>query len=254
MIINPYRFSSFSNTHSISLDGIDAYVDCGTNGSINFDNTDTFSFSLWVKRNTFTNSDVILSKMNPSGNRRGYFINLSTSNKIVFMLRRDTSFTSQRIIVKSTTLINNSDWHHIAITYDGTSTINSIKLYVDGQREALTEVSGGPIGSILSSGTTPTLIGALKPGTPPTLPAATFLDEVAIFGSVLTDGGVSTGQTAGGQIAEIYNGGTPNDLTSLSPISWWRFEEGSGTSVADSGSASNTGTVENTATFSTDVP
>ena len=35
---------NFTNTYSISLDGIDAYVDCGTNGSINFDNTDTFSF------------------------------------------------------------------------------------------------------------------------------------------------------------------------------------------------------------------
>ena len=231
-------------------------MDCGTNGSINFDNTDTFSFSLWVKRNTFTTSDVILSKMNPSGNRRGYFINLSpnTSNKIVFMLRRDTSFTSQRIIVKSTTLINDSDWHHIAITYDGTSTINSIKLYVDGQRDALTEVSGGPIGSILSSGTTPTLIGALTPGTPPTLPAATFLDEVAIFGSVLTDGGVSEGQTAGGQIADIYNSGVPNDLTSLSPISWWRFEEGSGTTAIDSGTGGNNGTLINGTAYSTDVP
>ena len=61
------------------------------------------------------------------------------------------------------------------------------------------------------------------------------MDEFAIWSSALTASNVST----------IYNSGTPNDISSLSPVLWYRFEEGSGTSVADSGSGSLTGTLTN---------
>ena len=79
--------------------------------------------------------------------------------------------------------------------------------------------------------------------TTPLLPANGNLDEVAVFGSELSASDVTA----------IYGTGVPNDITDLNPISWWRFEEGSGTTAADSGSASNTGTLDN-AVFSTNVP
>ena len=47
-----------------------------------------------------------------------------------------------------------------------------------------------------------------------------MVDEVAIFDSALTD------------IASIYNNGRPGDLTSLSPVSWWRMGEDAFASVA----------------------
>ena len=70
------------------------------------------------------------------------------------------------------------------------------------------------------------------------------MDEFAIWSSALTASNVTT----------LYNSGVPNDISSLSPVLWYRFEEGSGTSVADSGSGSLTGTLVNGAAFSTDVP
>lgn len=249
-IIAP-QTSSFTNTHSILLDGIDAYVDCGSNGTLNFERTDSFSFSFWVKRNSTGTNDVMVARQNATGNQRGYFVNLNTSDRLVIQLRRDTSNNSQRLNVQSTTLINTTNWYHIAITYDGTSTVNSFKMYIDGERDVITN----KLGTLSASIQVPSAvfcIGSLHTGV--AAAADALMDEIAVFDSVLTDGGVSEGQTAGGEIAEIYNSGTPNDLTSLSPISWWRFEEGSGTSATDSGSASNTGTLENTATFSTDVP
>tara|TARA_R100000655_G_scaffold95328_1_gene137227 strand:+ start:39 stop:788 length:750 start_codon:yes stop_codon:yes gene_type:complete len=54
-------------------------------------------------------------------------------------------------------------------------------------------------------------------------------------------------------ISAIYNSGLPSDLSSLSPLTWWRFEEGSGTTATDSGSGGNNGTLVN-GTYSTDVP
>ncbi len=242
-IIAP-QTDSFINTYSIELDGIDAYVDCGSASNLNFERTDAFSYSLWVKRNSFGTNHVVLGKMNPTGNRRGMFFNLNTADVIVIMLRTDTSTTNQRLLWKGTTTITDSNWHHLVFTYDGSSTIGGGKIYIDGIVDTLDGGSGGALTATIQN-TSPFLIGALS--TSPLLPADAFIDEVAVFNSELSASNVTS----------IYNGGgsgKPGDLSSLSPVSWWRFEEGSGTSASDSGSASNTGTLENSATFSTDVP
>ena len=84
-----------------------------------------------------------------------------------------------------------------------------------------------------------------------------MFDEVAIFNTALSDGGgLSIGDTAGGDIATLYNSGTPGDLSSFNPTSWWRMGDNnsSGTTITDQGSEGNDGTLVNGPTFSTDVP
>ena len=84
------------------------------------------------------------------------------------------------------------------------------------------------------------------------------IDEVALYQSTLSDGGVtSTGTTATGDVADIYNSGVPTDLTSYSPVGWWRMgdnDSGTGTTVTDQGSGGNDGTLTNSPTFSIDAP
>ena len=87
------------------------------------------------------------------------------------------------------------------------------------------------------------------------------VDEAALWTSALSDGSVSVGSTAGGDIATIYNSGLPSDITSLSPIGWWRMgdsDSGSGTTVTDIGAGVGgttvDGTLSNGASFVTDVP
>ncbi len=71
--------------------------------------------------------------------------------------------------------------------------------------------------------------------------------EIAIFNSELS----------ATDITSIYNGdgtGLPGDLSEFSSlVSWWRFEEGSGTTATDSGTGGNNGTIDG-ATYQTDVP
>ena len=63
-------------------------------------------------------------------------------------------------------------------------------------------------------------------------------------------------------VTAIYNSGVPTDLTSDSGnydnsgdlIGYWRMEENTGTSIADSSTNSNTATLTNGPTFSTDTP
>ena len=69
------------------------------------------------------------------------------------------------------------------------------------------------------------------------------LDEIAIWNS---------DQSA--NVSSIYNSGAPNDISSLNPLHWWRFEEGSGSTATDSGSGGNDGTLVNDVVFEEDVP
>ena len=73
-----------------------------------------------------------------------------------------------------------------------------------------------------------------------------LIDEVAIWNS---------DQSA--NVSAIYNSGTPDDLTSLSPVHWWRMgdnDSGTGSSITDQGSAGVDATLVNGASFSSDVP
>ena len=70
------------------------------------------------------------------------------------------------------------------------------------------------------------------------------MDEFSIFDKSLT----------AQEASDIWNSGVPSNISSLSPLHWWRNEEGSGTTVANSGSSSNVLTLENGLNFSTDVP
>ena len=74
-----------------------------------------------------------------------------------------------------------------------------------------------------------------------------LIDEVAIFNSALS----------ASDITAIYNSGTPDDLSSYSPVGWWRMGDndgGTGTTITDQGSGGNDGTLTNGPTFSTTVP
>jgi hypothetical protein len=73
------------------------------------------------------------------------------------------------------------------------------------------------------------------------------IDEVAIWDSALS----------ASDITSIYNSGVPNDISSLSPVAYYRMGDndgGTGTTITDQGSGGNDGTLTNGPTFLTDVP
>ena len=77
-------------------------------------------------------------------------------------------------------------------------------------------------------------------------------DEMAVWDEALT----------AAEIAAVYNSGTPIGLTSdagdyassANLMGWWRFEENTGTSIADSSTKSNVATLVNGTAFSSDNP
>jgi len=153
-----------------------------------------------------------------------------------------------------TSIAQDTNWHHFAVTVKQDSSNVLSSMYLDG-------VSGGTntVAATLSNFVPANnlFVGKRNRPTKAELHFVGLIDEVSIIGSALSDGGVSSGETAGGDIATLYNSGVPADISSFSPVGWWRMgdnDSGSGTTITDQGSGSNDGTLTNGPTFSSTVP
>jgi hypothetical protein len=217
---------SFSNTKSIELDGIDNYVDTPT---INLGSTNTFTF--WVKSSS-TNQGGLFGDNNASS-LYALFWTPSTNNIYFRLGNGDSGYWGLQV---ASGLLSDANWHHHCLTRNGTT----LNYYIDAVLQ--TNVINNTLNASAGTVTTFENFGARSDGT---LPLTGNLDEVAVFNSELSASDVTT----------IYNGGVPNDINSLSPLSWWRCgDNDTSPTLTDNGSGGNDGTMTNFSTFSTDVP
>jgi|GEM_PF-2254965 len=227
----------FVNEYSMSFDGIDERFDVGTT-SLGI--TSAISVSAWVKIPTTntggggTNIQEIICEDTASGSNRNWFLNWRGGGLDRFQFGIwNTDGSSTQILTTGITP-NDGNWHHLLATYDGTTNANGLKLYVDGGTPFTATASSTGIRSISSVEAT---IGALTGG------ANWFfegnIDEVAVW---------NTDQSS--NASTIYNSGKPADLSSLSPVSWWRMGDGdtwngSTWTLTDNGSGGNDATSVN---------
>jgi len=236
--------SSFASTNSFTFDGSSDYVDMGN--TLDFTNTDAFSISCWFKRTRSSVTEFLVAKQESSGNARGYTLLIPfDDNKITFVLRNNTA-ASGRIIADSSSAITDTNWHHVIVTYDGSSAASGITIYLDGL-ENTGAVQGTLSATTLNS--TPFQIAARNGG----FKFSGNIDEVAVFNYELSEPDVTT----------IYNSRVPNNLNELSvpPLSWWRMGEeatytGRNWDLIDQGSGGNNGFSDTLppSALSTDVP
>ena len=142
-----------------------------------------------------------------------------TSNKVSFAV---TNIGSSLAYAETSAVLTDNTWHHVVCVFDGTqaTATDRIKIYVDNTDEALA-----------FNGTLPTSTYdfTLEPSNPTWYVAQSGLqlginelrgklDEYAIYSDVaLTPS----------EVNDIYNGGTPNDLNTLSftPDLWFKMGE-----------------------------
>jgi len=231
--------SSFSNTKSILLDGVDDYVQVADADNLSFGDGTTdspFSISAWIKIGQTTTQGIV-SKYGTNNVKREYLFQI-TASKIKLTL---ISLGGATNFATGNTALSLNTWHHVAVTYDGSggsTAYNGITLYVNGVAE--TPTTGGGSYTAMTNTVTDVELGRYA-----TRELNGAMDEVAIFSSELS----------ASDITSIYNGGEPNDISSLSPLSWWRCGDGdTAPTLTDNGSGGNNGTMTNFSTFSTDVP
>ena len=237
---------TFSNTYSISLDGTDDYlVDSDYNRQ---QIKSVFSFSAWFKKTNTTGTGTVLGAWNTANTMRCLVYN--TSGYLQFGVR--LSDNSLKKVDVSTNYADNA-WHHVAGTFLKNG---NVKCYVDGSLVGTTATGADLELQYTDSNTDNS--GTVESG----IDIGRQSNNSNFFNGLIDEVAIWDVELDADAVTAIYNSGVPTDLSedsgnydnSSSLISWWRMEEGSGTSVADSSTQSNAMTVTNGGTFSSTVP
>jgi len=222
----------FSN-YSFDFDGSNDYIDCGTGLSLL---GGACTFSAWCYMDDATSFRVLHKGY--AANRE-YAFGTGTGDTFFLLLYNSTSHPTVTGIGQISTVAVTAyqgEWIHLAATYDGSGSNTGIQLYINGATIAQTAYSLGTYSAPANLG------GDVYIGRYNLEYADGNITEIAVWDSELTPANVTT----------IYNSGKPADLTSLSPVSWWRLGEQSfwdGTNwVVRDQIGSNDGTSANMAT------
>ena len=184
-----------------------------------------FSVSCWVKIDTNTNYDHLVGAPTSYAAWDTGFGLYLTGSAIRFWVEQWNG-ANQYV---ETAALNTGQWYHITATFD---TTNALKLYVDGA--TVTTASGTTIDGLTNT------IYLGSTGANATYALNGNLNNVAIWNSELTQD----------QILTIYNGGVPNDISSLSPSAWWSlagdsYYDGTNFILPDLSASSNNATTAN---------
>jgi len=231
--------SSFS-AYSVDFDGSNDYMSFGT--PTLFNTGSAFSFSAWIKIDSYSSNTYQTIAQFKTNHSNGFQL-LASATEAYTGLNIGSNDSTNMLRLKTAGDISSTflNWTHIAMTYNGSggSTSSNYKIYINGS-EVSTTTSGAY--AVLSNANS---IAAGNSGG--SFHFVGLIDEVATFSSELSSSNITS----------IYNSGEPADLSSYSPVSWWRMGDdnsGAGTTITDQGSGGNDGTLTNGPTFSSSVP
>jgi len=197
----------FVNEYSMSFDGVDESFNAGNDVSRK---VQTLTISVWAKPTAFARDGIILNG-HPSYGNQGIEIywNFNSFNVRI-------NGTTQALGAGS----GQNNWTNIIISYDG----NTLKRMVNG-------VQGGDV--VIGASINYTNYLGLFLGRSGYGFHIGYIDEVAFWDS---------DQSA--NFSTIYGTGVPNDISSLSPFSWYRMGDndtwnGSTWTLTDNGSGGN---------------
>ena len=192
----------FTNTYSMDFDGVDDYLDLGTESTVASGNQFTLSF--WIKGNpTGTGSSQRFLFSTDGSSKQNYSWYAHGSDFIWRNINSVPKFLSIGVLDNS--------WHHILVIFNPTGAAQTIRCFTDGANEVnvSTDYRYAPPYSFYD--------GPIRyiGGSPPRLysggPFNGNIDEFAVW---------NDDQSA--NVSTIYNGAAPNDLTDLSPDYWLR--------------------------------
>lgn len=190
------------------------YLNCGNISSLNSANK--FTITGWAKRSSTSSNYVeLISKVTDANNYLA--IELYNDGKLYLTIANGS------VTYGDAGTLNDTNWHYIALVYDGTQTgnANRLKGYVDGVEKTLTFT-----GTIPSS--TPNLSGNVEIGRVNIgggFYSSGLIDQMMIFNYPLTQA----------QISWNYNQGLPRV--------YYKFDECQGTVINDASGNNFTGTI-----------
>ena len=208
--------------NAISFDGSDDYITCGND----INPTDKVTLEAWI--NTTDDGGWVAGKWSDTDSmHQSYLLSICGGKATITVDGGGTELDD--IELSSSNIMNDSHWHHIAGTWDKNGGENNMKIYVDGILRGERTTSSALDLQHLSGRATE--IGGGVEASTSWLQAE--IDEIRIWSVVRTQG----------EIQENMCKKMTGDETGL--LAYWRLDESSGTSCADSSPNSNCGTMKN---------
>ena len=233
-VISDGSLSSYSNSYSIDFDGTNDYATIS--GASDLSISGDCTISLWFNSASLPGDgafDYMFSLTDARANGKDRAIGIRGTGSGAQIVAN--TYGSGWNLPFTNTSISANTWHHVAVVF----TSGSAQVYFNGADKGSKSVTTNTIAY------TQTVIGGMLYSSANHFNG--LIDEVSVFGSELSSSDVTT----------IYNLGVPTDISSLSPVGYWRMGDndgGTGTTITDQGSGSNDGTLTNGPTFSSNVP
>ena len=213
------------SNYSFSFDGIDDYVDFGNPTELQI--TTDLSVSFWFKGSS-TADQAIVAKDNLGLRCWAIWNNVyGAGNNLQFYISNSNSLTE----VQTSANYNDGNWHNVVCIFKPST---YLRIYVDGVLDGENTTS---IPATIDNDAVNLTVGAIFSSSSPIFEFEGSVDEVAIWNSDQSS-----------NIGYIYSSGTPADLSSLSPVGYWRSENSTFSTnwtVTDNGSGSSDGTSAN---------
>ena len=198
---------------SLVFDGVDEHVLVGDVTALKFTDATAFSITAWFRSSSATDQDIVNKRVDaiPS---TGYYLRLTASGSLLWEIR-GTSDPQAAGVQTVSSAFADGEWHHVLVTYDGSSAASGLAVYVDGVAEPATSVNDTLATTIDT--TEPFKIGIADTAANP---FDGNVDDVAVWDIELS----------AGQVTTVYNEGSPPDLRLTGPstdlVGYWTMGDG----------------------------
>ena len=109
------------------FNGTSSYIDCGNNSSL--DITGAITMSAWIKASDARSFQTLFGKGSSFGGKNNGY-SLGIYNRQIYF---DTYDSVQRSVLQSLSgTVKQNEWFFITATWDGTTTTNGKKIYING--------------------------------------------------------------------------------------------------------------------------
>jgi hypothetical protein len=201
--------ASYTNEYSLQFDGVDEHAKGSTTFS-ELDGTNKFTLSMWIKPTDLTGNRILYHiQRNTTQSNSQVLVWLSTAGQLQISVNATSTYSRS-----TTSAITAGVWQHLLICFDlsQATSANKIRPFVNGV-DVFSVANNPPATFPVSSG--PVFVGEEANGY--ISPFLGNIDEVAMW---------STDERL--NVASIYNGGVPFDLTTLAsaPAHYYRMGDG----------------------------
>lgn len=210
---------------ALDFDGSDDFVEIPDHSALN--PTDAVTVEAWIKADAFgasVFSNSIFCKHGWGSGNQGYVLRCGANGQVSFNVADGGGKWFEAV---TGSILKTGIWYHVAGSYDG----SAVKVYVNGKLEATEYFSG----SIKASTGLNAKIGEMAYTTGGSRPFDGQIDEVRVWGEALSQ------STLRDWMCRKVNNNHPN----YSVLGgYFKLDEGSGTSTADSSSHASHGTLQ----------